>query len=264
MLQPDGQPPEPVFVDALCPTHGVFKARLWPNPVDVEPPLMGRCQECEAQRLVTEEMRARSRVKADRDAKISRLMEKAGIPARFLDRNFTGYIATTQPQRTALTACRRFAETWVDQQAKGGSLVLTGGPGTGKTHLACAVANKIIPEHLATVAFGTVASMLRHIKDTYRKDSGRSEQDAIKDLSSPDLLIVDEVGVQVGSDHEKLLLFEVFNERYQACKPTILISNLSADDLENFLGHRVMDRYRECGVVLAFDWQSYRGSKVAA
>jgi DNA replication protein DnaC len=114
---------------------------------------------------------------------------------------------------------------------------------------------------LASVAFGTVASLLRHIKATYAKDSQRTEQDAIDDLLRPDLLILDEVGVQVGSEHEKLLMFEVLNGRYQELRPTVLISNLDVAELEAFLGHRVMDRYRECGSVLAFDWQSHRGQK---
>ena len=95
-------------------------------------------------------------------------------------------------------------------------------------------------------------------------NSAESEQGVIDRLIEPCLLIVDEVGVQVGSDHEKLLMFEVLNGRYQSMRPTILISNLSVDELETFLGHRVMDRYRECGAVLPFDWKSHRGMREQA
>ncbi len=142
--------------------------------------------------------------------------------------------------------------------------MFTGGPGTGKTHLACAVASELMDRHLTCVAFGTVSELLRHVKETYRRDSDRTETQAIQDLTAPDLLIVDEVGAQIGSDHEKLLLFEILNARYADMAPTILISNLDAGALEAFLGQRVMDRYRECGVVIAFDWQSYRGADKAA
>jgi DNA replication protein DnaC len=105
----------------------------------------------------------------------------------------------------------------------------------------------------------TVLGAVRHIKDTYRKDSIRSESEAIDDLVAPGLLILDEVGVQVGSEHEKMLVFEIINERYQACRSTILISNLNREELTAYLGDRIMDRFNEAGAVVAFDWASYRG-----
>lgn len=222
-------------------------------------PIRTGCPTCSAERRAAEDARREREAQAERSRQVHALLSAAGIPARFADRTFAGYSAKEQGQKIALGVCRAYAEAWPEKRASGGSLVLSGGPGTGKTHLACAIANEVMHEHLASAAFGSVATMLRHIKDTYRKDAERSEQDAINDLLRPDLLVLDEVGVQVGSEHEKLLMFEVLNSRYQELRPTILISNLNAADLEDFLGQRVMDRYRECGSVLAFDWQSYRG-----
>lgn len=223
--------------------------------------ITGKCQKCYAEREAEKAANEEKYQRALRVRQIASLQNASGIPARFADRTFDGYTAETQGQKIALATCRSYAKGWPDRVKEGGSLVLSGGPGTGKTHLAAAVGNHVMQEHLAGVFFGTVFSMLRHIKDTYRKDSQRSEQDAINDLIAPELLILDEVGVQTGSEHEKLLMFEVLNARYQELAPTILISNLSASDLEAFLGQRVMDRYRECGHVIAFDWQSHRGRK---
>jgi DNA replication protein DnaC len=142
-------------------------------------------------------------------------------------------------------------------------MVFCGKPGTGKTHLACGIGRNLINK-FRSVQFLTVLSAIRHIKDTYRRDSERTEQEAINDLLQPDLLILDEIGAQLGSEHEKMLMFEVINERYQQCRSTILISNLNADELTDFLGDRVMDRFRESGAVVAFDWASHRGQRVAA
>lgn len=259
LLTSEPPPSEPSeTVDAICQQHGPYKARVfrW-EPMD-RPMVMG-CPACSAERRVAEESRRAAEAQRERQRKVASLRAASGIPTRFAERTFDGYAATVGGQKIALGVCRAFADAWPDKLAAGASLVLTGGPGTGKTHLACAVANAVMESHLAAVAFGTVATLLRHIKDTYRKDATKSEQDAIDDLVRPDLLIVDEVGVQVGSEHEKLLMFEVLNSRYQECRPTILISNLAATELETFLGQRVMDRYRECGSVLAFDWQSHRG-----
>lgn len=223
--------------------------------------ITSRCPQCVAFFNAEAAARKEAEAREHRNRRVAGIAAASGIPARFAGRDFAGYRATVPGQKIALSVCQAFADSWPEKKADGGSLVLTGGPGTGKTHLACAVANAVMRDHLAVCKFGTVATVLRFIKDTYRRDSELTEQGAIERLVQPDLLIVDEVGVQIGSEHEKMLMFEVLNARYQECRPTILISNLAADELETFMGQRVMDRYRECGAVLAFDWQSHRGVK---
>jgi len=255
--------PQSQTVDAICGTHGAYVSTITKFDLGFGEPLVrtSRCPGCrEAEAAEAEARKAQDEARERRD-KVVRLFHRAGIPPRFSDRSFANYAATNQGQKIALGVCKAYADKWNDKRPVGASLVLTGAPGTGKTHLACAIASEIMESHLAATLFLTVSSMLRSIKSTYRKDSERSEQEAISALNQPDLLILDEVGVQVGSEHEKLLMFEVLNERYQQMLPTILISNLSVDELEEFLGHRVMDRYRECGSVLAFDWQSHRGQR---
>jgi DNA replication protein DnaC len=246
-------------IDSICPTHGAYKARVIPPVFEGVKGFTLGCPACSSERQVEAEARKEREARRQREMQVGQLRAASGIPARFIGRDFAGYRATVPGQKIALSVCRAYADTWPDKLATGASLVLSGGPGTGKTHLACAVAGSIMHDHLASVSFGSVATLLRQIKDTYRKDSTRSEQDAIDELVRPKLLIVDEVGVQVGSEHEKMLMFEVLNTRYQELRPTILISNLNAKELEDFLGQRVMDRYRECGSVLAFEWQSFRG-----
>lgn len=258
------QPSQPLetidheVVDAICPEHGPYKARSMQLDF-MRKPIVSPCPTCSAERRAEEDARKEREAQAARRRKVDEVRSESRIPARFAGRAFADYAATVQGQKIALSVCKAYAAAWPEKLAAGASLVLTGGPGTGKTHLACAVANAVMDEHIAVCKFGTVATVLRYIKDTYRKDSDRSEQDAINDLIRPELLIVDEVGVQVGSEHEKLLMFEVLNARYQELRPTILISNLSGGELEEFMGQRVMDRYRECGSILAFDWDSYRG-----
>lgn len=259
--QSSATPPETRTVDAICEAHGPYKARVFDSPWLDGPPMVMGCPKCAEERQAEEAKRKAEEAAMERRYRVANLLGSSGIPTRFADRDFAGYVATSPGQRFALNVCRKYAETWASQSEKGGSLVLTGGPGTGKTHLACAIGNAVIREHLAVVSFGTVLTMIRHVKDTYRRDSERSEQQAINDLVRPDLLILDEVGIQTGSDHEKMLIFEVLNARYEEMRPTILLSNLSAEDLEEFIGQRIMDRYRECGVVVPFDWDSHRGRK---
>lgn len=256
-------PPGWQEVDAVCPKHGACKARIMPDifGTGVRQKPMLRCPACyeerEAQAIAAKAKEEQQR----RDEKLRRLFGSALIPLRFQERRLSNYNATTTGQKRALQVCQRFVDNWEEGQRNGTSLIFTGGPGTGKTHLACGIASELIEQHYASALFLTTLEAMRSIKATYNRDSEMTEQDAVDNLLRPGLLILDEVGVQVGSEHEKLLLFDVLNSRYQECRPTILLSNLSMTDLEGYLGQRIMDRYRECGAVIAFDWESHRGQR---
>lgn len=252
------------YVEAAnCDKHGEFESKVFFPLGRDHRPIKSGCPKCAAIAQAERAEHERRRAEAERMHRVGRLLDFSGIPARFSDRTLDGYAAIERGQKFALTVCKRFLGDFPEQAKIGRSLVMTGAPGTGKTHLACAVLRGVIETYGVPARFVTVSDMLRQIKETYRRDSEVSEREVIERFSEVGLLVVDELGVQIGSEHEKLLLFEVLNARYQELMPTILISNLSADDLEEFLGHRVMDRYRECGVVLAFDWDSYRGSKAS-
>jgi DNA replication protein DnaC len=73
-------------------------------------------------------------------------------------------------------------------------------------------------------------------------------------------LIIDEVGMQFGSDTEKMIIFDIIDGRYNNMLPTILISNLELSEVKELIGDRSIDRLREDGgVVVAMKWASNRG-----
>lgn len=241
---------------ASCDKHGPFQSRKLFGAV------WSKCSRC-AEEAQAEDCRKAAEDLAEKqrrawEAKIGR----AGIPERFRDRDLSAYVATSEGQRRALQFAQAYAEGF-DQVAKTGrSALFIGKPGTGKTHLAVGIALHVMREHGRNALFVTVMRAIRSIKDTWRKGSDLSEADAIEDLVFPDLLILDEVGIQFGSDAEKLLLFDVLNERYERRRPTLMLSNLTAPDVSAYLGERVMDRLREDGGrVVVFDWQSHRGTQ---
>jgi DNA replication protein DnaC len=184
--------------------------------------------------------------------------QRAGIPARFRDRSLDSYAATTDGQKAALRWATEYAHQFDEVLSSGRSMLFLGRPGTGKTHLGCAIGNYLLRKG-ATVYYSTVQRAMRRIKDTWNRDSAELEGDAIRAMTGPDLLILDEIGVQFGSDTEKNLTFDLLNERYERLKPTLLLSNLAKEDVARFLGERVMDRLREDGGrVITFDWESHR------
>lgn len=239
-----------------CDKHGDYEAELF-RMTERGPWLGGKCIECLEERRKWEEENERRNRESERRAKIERLMGNSGIPRRFQDRTLDSYKAETEGQKRALQIARKMAG---GNPNDGVSLVFCGKPGTGKTHLACGIAHEWIQAGTPAL-FATVLAAIRHIKSTYNRESEITEEQAIDVFTRTELLILDEIGVQLGTEHEKMLLFEIINERYQQMRPTILISNLTRDELTDYLGDRVMDRFRESGAVVAFDWQSYRGGK---
>lgn len=246
-------------VDKVCEKHGPYRAKQIAMAFGAAPITM-QCPKCSEERREADELSKAESERRARVDRVRRLFANSGIPPRFADRTLENYTAEKEGQKRALRIATRYVESFADPASIGMSMVLAGKPGTGKTHIACAVGQALI-EQFRSVVFMTVLQAIRSVKETYRKDSEKTESEAIRNLLEPDLLILDEVGAQIGSEHEKMLMFEIINERYQNCRSTILISNLTGDELTEFMGDRVMDRFRENGAVVAFDWSSHRGQR---
>lgn len=245
----------PVPKTETCPKHGAYESR------NVWKAIWSGCPACEQ---IKREEEARAKEEQERAMKLLRWQNKigdAGIPERFQDRTLDTFIAANDGQKKALRFAQDYASDFAAIAKGGRSAVFIGMPGTGKTHLAIGIGLSAMRGGY-TVLFTTVMRAIRKVKDTWSKGSGQSETEAIDALIYPDLLILDEVGVQFGSETEKMILFDVLNGRYEKRKPSLLLSNLSLPEVKAFLGERVFDRLREDGgEVIPFTWESYRGRK---
>ena len=243
-----------------CTMHGAYSAAHFWNGKTVKP---RQCPVCatEAEMAIkrTQQAEHKRLLLANKRTRLEREMEQANIPKRFVHRTLDNYVVVNADAGKALQIAREYADNFESALANGTSLLLLGKVGNGKTHLAIGIAHEIIKRGLYPF-FISVASSIRYIKESWGRDSDHTESQAIRNLVEPDLLILDEVGVQFGSDTEKLILFDILNKRYEQMKPTIVLSNLGVAGLEENLGLRVLDRLREGGGrVVSFTWESYRG-----
>lgn len=173
---------------------------------------------------------------------------------------FDTYRVSNDDQRNVFDRCHRFVNNFKKVLELGSSMVLTGNPGTGKTHLATAIFIDLYEQGFGVGYYLFYELMLR-IKATYGRGVSETEDGIIKRLSGYDLLILDEVGLKSFSETETALAYQIINKRYEAVKPTILVTNLSIVDLEAALGTRTVDRlYENHGAVLVFGWESMRRS----
>lgn len=182
------------------------------------------------------------------------------IPLRFRAATLDTYRAETEGQAVALTECRDYVHGFERNWELGRSMLLLGSVGTGKTHLACAIAQQVIRSYGASARYTMAIEIIRDIKMTFDKKSEQTERDVYSSLLAPDLLVIDEVGVQHGSDFERQVLFEVVDSRYRQLMPTIVISNLGLAGLRKCLGDRAVDRLTDTGgPAVLFTWASARG-----
>lgn len=233
----------------VCEAHGAFEDQMMPNGK------WAGCRACyeadmEAQkaehRRMMEEYEAKER------------LARATIPRRFADATLENYSPSCEAARKAHNLALAYANDFERFKESGTCMIFCGGVGTGKTHLAVGIAKAVIDRKKES-RFVSVIDAIRAVKQTYSRDSEKSETEVMAEYLSPALLVLDEVGAQFGTDTEKLILFQIINGRYERVLPTIVISNLAKDSLGEFIGERVIDRLRENGGrLIAFDWASYR------
>lgn len=180
------------------------------------------------------------------------------IPRRFIGKTFENY----QPDdnsRKVYDFFRDYAEHLQDRIDAGTSVILTGRPGTGKTHLACALLFEAKKKGFSAF-FINIRKLFRAVRDTWREGAAESESQVIDRYVDLDLLVIDEVGVQAKSENEQHILYDILNGRYENAKPTIILSNETLPTIKQIIGERAYDRLREGGGK-AFNctWESYRG-----
>ena len=147
---------------------------------------------------------------------------------------------------------------FVESEGKDPSgLLLIGTIGSGKTHYACALINELLKRRRSPLYY-TAIDLVRNIRASWHSGSEETEEQAVRRLILADLLVVDELGIQAGTPSEQALLMNVVDGRYAQLRPTILIGNVTIHEMTNLLGERVIDRFKQGGRVLVFDWPSRR------
>lgn len=185
------------------------------------------------------------------------------IPKRFEDASFEK--STFGPQ---FSPAIEYVNNLDKQQ---GNLILQGGCGIGKTHFAYCVVRKFSTyrekwssgqfcglHESEKVLYVTIKEIIDDIRRRFRGE------EQYYDYSKVPLLIVEEVGVQYGTDSERVELYQVFNQRWEDLLPTICISNLKKTSsekkpsLDKILGARICDRLFDKAVYLEISGGSLR------
>lgn len=151
--------------------------------------------------------------------------------------------------------CKKYADRWPEMLENGMGLLLYGGVGGGKTFLAGCVCNALLKKQVSVCAtsFPRVLNVIQNSMD---------RQKALDRLGRYQCVLLDDFGVERGTEYAQEQLFAVVDARYRAKRPTIITTNLSLHDLENpqnLSYTRIFDRLLElCPIRLCVSGPSRR------
>lgn len=134
----------------------------------------------------------------------------------------------------AVDAARRFAaqpEGW---------LVLLGESGSGKTHLAAAIANEAIAGGRAAL-FLVVPDLLDHLRAAFAPDTETGYDRFFEQVRNAPLLILDDLGVQSPTPWAEEKIYQLINHRSNLRLPTVFTVSGSIEALDARLRSRLSD-----------------------
>tara|TARA_R110000764_G_scaffold189942_3_gene275203 strand:+ start:3105 stop:3812 length:708 start_codon:yes stop_codon:yes gene_type:complete len=190
------------------------------------------------------------------ESALKSILGRSGILPLHQGCTIKNYIVSNDLQAEA----RNFAERYIYNFGSniGSGFIFSGGTGTGKNHLSAAICNSLMSQG-KTCLVVTVTELMLNMRKCYSDKAQYSEDEFIKQLINFDLLVLDEIGLQKGSDHEKIILNQVIDQRIGNLKPVGVLTNLDHNSVKAVLGERIFDRLKSNNSQwVPFNWGSYR------
>lgn len=211
--------------------------------------------------------------------KIAKLMRNSGIRGRFQQRTFDRFVVNEKNAK-AFQAAKWYAEHFSDMlpstDARGNvrspakernGLFIVGSYGTGKTHLATAIANSLIRDGMPVICM-TMIDLLARIKSTFDANDEATEADVMRVYCDVPLLVIDDLGSEQPTEWGISKIYAIVNARYEAFMPVVVTTNYTGKELirrmtpsapgDSRNAEKTLDRLKEMCEGVEMFWESWR------
>jgi len=240
-------------------------------------------EQVDADKKAEEEERIRREEQKRIQQRINKLIKDSGIRGRFLNRTFETFqvndvnkhayrVAKDYADNFALMLPKKSPNVIIQPPEKEpNGLFFTGSYGTGKTHLAAAIANKLLREGVPVICM-TMIDLLARIKQTYDRSDEATEADIMRIYEEVPLLVIDDIGSEQPTEWGATTIYAIINARYEAYMPIVVTTNYAGDELIRRMtplgpsgrplssknAEKTVDRLYEMCAGVEMNWESWR------
>ncbi|MCD7845537.1 MAG: ATP-binding protein [Oscillospiraceae bacterium] len=139
-----------------------------------------------------------------------------------------GWTFANAEDTPSIQMARRYVSIWPEVKKNNLGLLLWGDVGTGKSYTAACIANALL-ETGAPVLMTNFSKILNQLGSMYSEE----RYQYIASFSSFELLIIDDLGIERGTEYAVEQVYAVIDERYKSKKPLIITTNLTIRQIRN-------------------------------
>ncbi len=148
-------------------------------------------------------------------------------------------------------------------EAHNTNLLFFGKPGLGKTFLCHSIAKDLM-DNGHSVLYITASELMDFVRNSkFGFESGEAAPEELAILYTSDLLIIDDLGTEISSQFNNLVLYELLNRRITDKKKMVISTNLEIDDLTSLYSERISSRLFGNFEFFAFIGEDIRLKKVS-
>lgn len=128
---------------------------------------------------------------------------------------------------TVSSLCRSYVQNWEQMERDNAGLLLYGNTGTGKTFMACCIANALIDRGI-----GALVTTMDRLIGAMRENYEANKADILERIQSIPLLVLDDLGRERSTEYVCEKIDEIVDARYTAGRPTIVTTNKTMEAMK--------------------------------